>query len=409
MIQFRSVHAPLSRVVLLTLLAGTGVAVQAQESSPYYLGASQSFVRDNNILRQTDAKSDTISSTGVRAGIDQAFGRQRAVVGLEANRNRYSNYNLYNNTDYAATGRLDWSTVERMSGTLSAESRRSLYRNNLDQSTAKNLLTTSGAALQVQVGLVTRWSFDTTLSTNRQSYSASSGSNLRQNGVGAGVRFRPSEALSLRTGLRRTEGKYPNVLPTPDDFTREDLDFDSQLEASGASRLSTRLSYTRESHSLVNRRAYHGWTGSLGWNWRPTGKLTLDLTAARDSNVGSQNAFGLSTSDGSGDTRISNTLGLRSAWELSPKLGVTAGLGYARRTLDNAFLLGISSSGAVLADGKDSTKSANLGVRYMPLRNLDLGCGVNWEDRSVQASGLSNISFPYSATSYNCSAQIYLR
>lgn len=403
MIQHSYAHSSISHLVLFATLFAAAGSVQSQESNPYYLGASQSFTRDNNILRRTVAQSDTISSTGVRAGIDQAFGRQRAVVGLEANRNRYSNYNQYNNTDYAATGRLDWSTVERISGTLSAEARRGLYRDTLNLGTDRNLRSTNGLALQVQIGLVTRWSFDTSLSTNRQSYSATPTANLRQNALGAGVRFRPSEALSLRTGLRRTEGKYSNLL-VPDDFTREDLDFDSQVEASGASRISTRLSYTRESHSKASSRAYRGWTGSLGWNWRPTGKLTWDLTASRDSNVGSVNQYAFLISDESGDTRIRNSLGLRAAWELSPKLGVTGGLGYARRTLDNGFI-----TGGTLSSGKDNTKSANLGLRYLPLRNAELGCGVNWEDRSVSAAGASSLTYPYSATSYNCSGQIFLR
>lgn len=396
--------------MLAVLAAGAAQGVHAQEqgSSPYYLGASQAFTRDSNILRRTKADSDTISSTGLRAGIDQAFGRQRALVGMEVKRNRYNSNTQYNNTEYDANGRLDWSTIGNVSGTLSASSNRSLYRNTNYLGTERNLRTTNGVALQAVVGTVTRWSFDGSLTTNRSRYSATEELNLRQNGAGLGVRFRPSDALSLRTGVRRTKGTYTNppVGGIANDFTRDDIDFDSLIELTGASRLMTRLSATRTDYEAVGGRDFKGWTGSLGWNWRPTGKLQFDLTAARDNAVGSVNQYAQLTNDYAGDTRISNSLGLRAAYELTSKIAFNAGVAYARRTLDNAFFVAL---GQPAGSGKDRTKTANLSFRYLPLRNVELGCGVAWEDRDVTAPGVSTTSFPYTARSYTCSGQVFLR
>ena len=54
---------------LACLVAGSARA----ETSPYYLGVSQRFTHNSNVFLNTDAlaKSDTISSTGVRLGLDQ--------------------------------------------------------------------------------------------------------------------------------------------------------------------------------------------------------------------------------------------------------------------------------------------------------------------------------------------------
>lgn len=391
--------------VAVGLSAAASVHAQEQGSSPYYVGASQSFTRDSNILRRQSAVSDTVSSTGLRAGIDQSFGRQHATVGLDVTRNRYSQNSQYDHTGYGADGRLDWETVERISGTLSANADRSFYRSTTYTGTERNLQNVRGGALQVVVGTVTRWSIDGSLTTNRSTYSATPSYDLRQTGAGFGLRYRPSEALSLRTGVRRTKGSY---LTRQLDFTRDDLDFDSRIELTGASLLNTRLSATRTNYDVAGVRDFRGWTGSLGWNWRPTGKLQLDLTAMRDNSVGSVNQYAQLLNDYAGDTRLTNSLSLRGAWELSSKVGLNAGLSYARRTLDNSFI-GVGTTSLVLGSGKDNTKTANLGVRYLPLRNVDLGCNLSWEDRNVSATGVSSISFPYTARSFGCSGQVYLR
>lgn len=401
-----SISGPFT-VVLVAALVPVAAQGQEQGSSPWYLGASQAFTRDSNILRQSTALSDTVSSTGVRAGIDQSFGRQRAVVGIEATRNRYNSNTQYNNTEYGANGRLDWATIERVSGTLSAQTGRSLYRTASSYTgTARNLQTTSGAALQVLVGVVTRWSFDGSLSTNRASYSATSGLNVRQHAGGLGLRYQPSEALSLRIGVRRTEGTYGSST----DFTRNDIDFDSSVELSGASRLNTRISLTETNYVAVNARDFRGWTGSLGWNWRPTGKLQIDLVGARDNSAGSVNQYFVIANDYAGDTRVSNSVTLRGAWELTSKIALNGSLGYTRRTLDNSFLV-INGNSLGLGSGKDALKTASLSLRYLPLRNVELGCGVNWDDRSVNTDAfvVSGVTYAYTARSYSCSGQIYLR
>lgn len=403
----RSAHSVSPRLWLCLLGACAGQAALAQEqgSSPYYLGVSQAFTRDSNILRRSNAISDTISSTGLRAGIDQSFGRQHALVGLEIKRNLYNTNTQYNNTEYGGNGRLDWSTAGNISGTLSANADRSLYRSTYYTGTERNLQNNRGAALQVVVGTVTRWSLDGALSTNRSTYSITSGFDIRQNAGGLGLRYRPSDALSLRTGVRRTKGEY---LATNNDFTRDDLDFDSFVDLSGVSTLSTRVSFTRTNYDNALARDFRGWTGSVGWNWRPTGKLQFQLTAARDNSVGSVNQYAQLTNNYAGDTRLSNSLALQAAYELTSKIALNGSLSYTRRTLDNSFIT-VSQAGFQPGSGKDRTKMANISFRYMPLRNVELGCGFGWEDRDVSAVGSSTISFPYTARNVTCSGQLYLR
>ncbi|MBP8272702.1 MAG: hypothetical protein KAX42_12585, partial [Sphaerotilus sp.] len=106
---------------LACLAAGTTAHA---ETSPYYIGASQRFTHNSNVFYNTDAsaRSDTISSTGVRLGLDQPISRQRLSASLSANVNRYSKLDALNNTDYALETRLDWQTVDRLSGNVTLSS-----------------------------------------------------------------------------------------------------------------------------------------------------------------------------------------------------------------------------------------------------------------------------------------------
>lgn len=50
----------------------------------------------------------------------------------------------------------------------------------------------------------------------------------------------------------------------------------------------------------------------------------------------------------------------------------------------------------------------DLSVRYLPLRNVELGCGVRREDRSVSDPNVT-ITYAYDVTIVTCSGQLYWR
>ena len=402
-----------SSVAVLVLTGLAGVAHAGDESDPYVFGISQAVSADNNLFRVPDgqpASRDAISSTGLRAAIDQPFGRQHFTAGLEANVNRYKNNTQLNNTDHRLSARLDWSTVERVSGELTAEQRSSLYRYDLDSQnrfTGKNQLRTTGAGLQVRVGVVTAWTLEGGWAGNQSRYSADQFSNrdVRQQTVNTGVRWADSDALSVRLGGRHTEGRFPNFGVEPDEFRRNDLDLSLLAKPNGLSTLNARVSVTRETHSVQSQRDENTWTGALGWNWQATGKLNFDTQLSRDSSVGSS-TFGTALNEiDSSDTRVSHSLQLKARWDATAKIQLTAQGGYTRRKLDNAFIVnGVTAP----AEGQDNTTTYGLGVAWQPLRSLQFACNVAHERRQIVGDNIT-ITYPYSATSGSCSGQFSIR
>ena len=377
---------------LTCLAAGTSAHA---ETSPYYIGASQRFTHNSNVFYNTDAsaRSDTISSTGVRLGLDQPISRQRLSASLSANVNRYSKLDALNNTDYALETRLDWQTVDRLSGNVTLSSRESLPTDAAALSTGvRNLLRVDSAGVQATLGGVTRWSFDAGAAVSRSQYSETN----------AGVRVTPASGLTLRTGLRHANVRYPNA---GNDVSRNDLDFSAIVNPGGASEFNGRVSFTREQQSALDR-SLNTWTGALGWNWKPTGKFSTGLSLSRDSNNGSYDFSSGAINVSSSNSAVTTRLGLTAYWQMTSRIGVSGNMAHTRRSLDNALTVG---AGGLLSSANDSTNSLGLSVQYELLRNVDVGCGMTWGDRTVSSASGSVLTSPYSATTFSCFGQALLR
>jgi hypothetical protein len=400
------------------LLAGVCAAlcstlVLAQQS-PYQAGLVQSVSTDSNVDRVAkggETRRDTVSSTGLRLGVDQTFGRQHVVLGADANANQYARRKVLNNTDYSLTGKLDWSTVERLSGVLVAGARQSLYRLGTAASTQaneRNVLRSGNLGLQARLGVVTDVSFDAGVSASQDRYSVASASsrNLTQKSSNVGVQLRPGSGLTLRVGLRHGDGRYADG---SDVVKRDDVDLSSSVELSGASTINTRLSRTLERHQLASVADTRSWTGGLGWAWKPLGRLSFGLDLSRDGSVAASGFDALQTSAASTDTRMQNRLGLRAGWEIGAAWHLNSALAVARRTVDSRLVLG-SSAAADVKDQYDRTVNYSMGLAYAPMRNLEFACNISREDRSTDTiAGPTAATYAYVVSSLGCNAQIYLR
>ena len=302
---------------VLAALALCSTSVLAQDTSepnPYYIGAAQAFSHDSNVFRAQDGESDIISSTSLLAGLDQPLGRGRVAADLTYTINRFQDQDQLNNNEYNARGRLDWATIERISGDFRAYDRSSLNRYDLESPegiTFKDMVRISGVAAQARIGVVTRWTFDGGAAYDQTRHSASQeeNRNLRQGTINGGIRYRPHDLFNVRLGLRYSEGRYYNygVDPTTggdieDKVDRDDIDLSVFWQPTGNSSLNARVSATHENHSQQSARDARTWTGALGYNWIATGKTSFKLELIRDTNAGGSNVdFGL-VSDESSDT-----------------------------------------------------------------------------------------------------------
>lgn len=398
---FRTISA--RPLVFAAALAGVAYAQAA--ANPYYIGASQEFVRESNVFRTASRVSDTVSSTGLQAGIDQPFGRQRFYADVSVLANRHENYSELNNVSHTENLGLDWSSMERLSGSLRYMSRQNLADFGLTGgSTAKNIERTQQATALARYGVAARLGLEGSVEHRSVKFSNTdfNSGEYSQNSASAGIRWGAAGLLTLGTGLRVTQGDYPHykdpfdplgsLAPeTPDRLKRRDLDLTATWSPTGLSTLTARASATHETHSQASRPGFSGFTGALGWDYRLTGKLTLKAQLTRD--TGSETTF-LTVAPGAlplraNNNRLTTLSELGASYEATAKIGFTANLRRAQGSVT-------STGGASLGD---STSSMVFGAKYQPTRSISLGCNAGREHHV-------NV---YNAYTAGCAAQLTLK
>ncbi len=241
-------------------------AAQDNEANPYYIGASQAFTHDSNLFRVADgtpATSDTYSSTGVLAGVNQPFGRQRFFADVNVQENRFRDTDRLNNTSYGVATGLDLSTIERLSGTLRYSRNESLADYSTigaPQLTSKNIENTEQYGATVRYGITARTALVGGLQHREVAFSSAAFADreYKQNAANFGVSYGASGLLTLGTGVRHTSTRYID-----DKTSRDDFDVTATWVPSGLSTVSARISATREQRSVVSQRDFSGTTGSL--------------------------------------------------------------------------------------------------------------------------------------------------
>jgi hypothetical protein len=411
----RRVAVPL---VLAALAAGIASGTRA-ENDPYYFGISQSLGHNSNVYRVNNQEvPDKFAVTSLNFGFDQPISRQRLFANASVRATRYEDIKILNNTGYGLSAGWDGSTVERLSGGIGVALNRSLasYAAAGDQTpvpqTKKNEETTGSANLRVQYGLASLLALNASASHSEIRYSAVEyeRSEVRQDAGSLGFTYRPSGWVTLGSSLRYTQGEHPKiVLPNgqAESFDRKDLDLTALWVASGLSTLNARLSYGRSSYDTLVNRDTKGVTGSLGWNWKPTGKTSINTSFSRDSGTETSIAA-LANNQGSavGDNSVTtNTFALGVNYEATAKIRINLGARYARRNLSNEQVV----NGVLVAssEGRDTVTSVTLGATYALSRAWQMGCNAGQDTGKPENS--TGLSTKYTTTQASCNVQLTLK
>ena len=419
-----TLHRPLLRLACLVHVLAAGSAWA--QSSPYYLGVSQSLGYESNLYRLGDnqvlpeglSRSDNVSGTSLVAGVDQTIGRQRVYGSANLRANRFSRNKSLDNDSYSVSLALDSETVNNLSSTLSLIADQNLAQFNSRNTvgvleTNKNIQRTLQLDAKLRLGLVGRYSLEGSVNHRQRAYSAAEydASEFRQNSASLGLRWRPSGNLSLGAALRDTQATYPRfrqVAPgvfEGDRLSRQDIDLTASWQPTGLSQLGARISPTHSRYQRGTSNNFSGLTGSASWVWQATGKLKLTTQATRDTGQSSDavnlGIFGNAVSDYG---RTSTTLSTRGAFDFSAKIGLTAGLIHTRRALVNTFV--VQGLDPVQRSGVDTTSTLALGARWLPTRAIQTGCDFTAERRT--ASNLQ-LSVPLSGHGVSCYGQFILQ
>lgn len=391
-------------------------SVALAQQSPYYIGAGLTLGHDTNVRRapkgSTSEEPDKFWNVFALLGLDQPIGRHRLFADATIRRYEFEDLTDLNHTAYAANAGIDWSAADKVSGTLRFGSQRSRSTATIGTTVVggkANLETAQDLQARVQYGGTGLLTLEGELFHRSVDFTSALFDSLenRYDAVRAGLLYRAGGALTLGIGARVTDGTYPKVVVQggalgSDDFKRRDVELSARWTPTGASVVSARLSSASQENKAVTSRDFDGVTGSVAWDWQPSGRTRLNTRLSRD--TGLETTFlslGSASTTSLGDaSRLTTVLQVGATWEATGKIQVDAMARYADRSLVN------TAPGGVTIDEDERATTLSLGATYKPTRATQVACQVSHEKRST--SGVQ-LTFPYSARVLFCSGQIVLR
>ena len=382
----------LTLLALAAALASAGAAAQTS-ASPYYVGITQDFTHQSNVTSAASGSevSDTVSTTTLRAGVNALFGRQRAYANASVNQVRYSNLDGANSTGYNLGAGLDWETVERLSGSLAANSdrRQADFNSGISTAALKNTQRSDDVDAKVRWGGESLLGLEGGLGARRVTFSAPefATQQYRQKRGNVGLTYRPGGSLTLGAGVsaQRTDFLVPTLLQTtPDASKRDDVYLTANWVVTGASTLNARINVGKTEYTQATLANFDGVTGSIGWAWKPSGRLALNTSFVRDTGQDAgfrPGADGIVKPNATNFSRVTDTAAINAIYELTGKIMLTGDLSSSHRNLADP------TSGLT---GSDTTNRVSLGARWAATRVISAGCNVGRESRSASGAGTND-------------------
>lgn len=394
----------LSSVSVAVLL----VCVMPAKAEPLSLKLSESVIHDSNYGRNRQSDEEITSSTGIGLGLNKSYGRQVYTANAQYNIEKHKNFQSQDNDNYNVTAGFlsgiasNW-TIAINGG--ASEKLNSIESNPLGQRISKNMATSRDGSMNVQYGVAGRWSLLGSLGASRTSYSLESYQyqNREQNSGGLRLVYNTSDLLSFGFGFSKAGVDYPKqiVAGVPEEVRQRSLDFSSNWQVTGFSRLDAIISYTKNRYKSDPNAGYKGFTGRVAWDYKPSGLTAYSLSASRSTNndgsgTGLRNnlageTFYIPETGQLVDGREVNTdlnsvttsIDGRIRWTPTAKLGFNLGLGWDQYDLNKT-----STIGSRPQKTESNYTVASLSGDYAFSRAISAGCSLQHYKQSAESNPL---------------------
>lgn len=372
----------------ITALAALLSCLAAYAETPLSLSITQQLTYDSNILKDNLNKyRDAKSTTGVRVGFNKDYGRQNYQVSATAVTNKYKNTKEYDNDGYNMVFGVSSYLASNFYASAN-HTRVSQLQSPEDQSGARyrETIESESTQLSLRYGLYGRWSVDGSLDNSKANYDRVKFYNRKSDGVRFGLRYSPTDLLYFDFGAKKSKIDYPNyplVGIVGDEVKRSDVDLSSRWVVTGYSSLNARIAWTQEKHPNDKRRDFNGLTGSLSWDYTPSGKMTYSVGIDRDTNNAGGSTYGYLglVPSYSSQNRLTTGVRLGAAWKPTSKLSVSSNLVY--KQIEEDVRDAIIRDEQVIQEGslKGAYRSLDIGANYQFLTSTSVGCTVRQYER----------------------------
>ena len=330
------------------------------------------FFRDPAVLRE--AQSETITTGYAGLLIDKSYSQQRFFLGATATAYRYNNFSYldFEGFDYRAA--WYWKLGSRLGGTISADRTQTPTQFQDTLTRQSNVTTAKSYGLSVDGWLFAGWHLLLGISQlNRTSEQATllGQPDYDETRSEAGLRYLFQSGSTIDALWRRIDGEQESqvinnvIVVSTENYEEDQSELRASWILSPTSTVIGRATYLDRRYELTPESDFSGTGGELGYYWSPTVKLRVRLAAAR--NIVPWKSL-------TSNYRVSNTFTFAPIWQVTEKTNVY--LSYVRT--DDEY----PAASAAVAERKDTTDIAVLGLTWLPARLISIGASVHYEQRS---------------------------
>jgi exopolysaccharide biosynthesis operon protein EpsL len=380
-------HKTLIYSLTLGLLLGPVLAHPAADPTDTFQSfVSESAIFDDNVFRLSSkldpdvvlpkgsSKSDVINQVSVGGKINYAFGRQKFLLDLRVDDNRFARNEDLNNTSTNDRATWFWQLGRQWSGDAGYGYKRALAPFAYNQTFAKDIVSENNAFLDIDYAWHPRWKITTGARWLESTHSNKVRSVLdRQSATGLmGVSYSTPSNNSIGVEYKFADVDFPNRLPTPATM----IDDHYQVQTGSATlawafteklRFDGEIGYTSLHNRRFTDRDFSGETWHLTLAWAPTAKTQMALMGWRE----------LEPSQLVDATYVvAEGVSLSPVWSATSKITVEAKISYETR--DYMGAPGLVSG---LPERQDEVVSGQLVLVYTPIRDVEVNLAYLAERR----------------------------
>lgn len=358
----------------------------ADESDTFIATIAETIVRDNNLFRVPDgtspmlelsgnpARKDTIHTENVGFTLDKAYSLQRFHLGASLANYHFETFSFLNYQAKGFDARWDWSLTPRLAGRLSAERSQSLnsFADNRDFSRNVRTIDNRNAAIEYDVFGTWHILGGAGHSKVEDTFILPTG-NTATNFAEAGIKYVSAKGGSIAL-LNRTS--HISWLDVPLDYffqldvaaTQHDSEVQLNWPLTGKSQVQAIVTRLNRTHQNFPSRDYSGTSGTFNYAWSPSGKTQILFSASRNY---------IDWWDISSSYNVNDAVSLTPTWQLSSDVAAKLRVERSRR---NFFAPIFIFEG--VPQRQDDSRSAQLSLEWLPLRNFSLAASLQKERRT---------------------------
>lgn len=331
--------------------------------------------------------SDSLYTYGAGLDMNYLWSQQKLFAVLSVNEFRYDHFTQLNHREYTLDGGLNWKLGLILDGTLEVLRNDTMVPFSNVEIASFVLQTEQRESAKVGLEFVPDWRIEGSGRYRTIEQSSAGVPNLELTETFGQVALKYVGLAGITSGLSGgyTVGNYTggDAAVSNQSYRQTNVDLVATYDVTGRSNFSGALGYSdRTSASAQN--SISGFTGELDYNYRLTGKTSLQMRVGRT----------ISSYVANSSSEIDTGAALTVHWQATYTLGIDAGYAWTTRDLPG------QGDAPIGGERIDHDQLASIKFDYEPLLWLSIKPYVSLETRSSNFIGENVVGANFNATVY---------